>query len=175
VRGAVDAARAEVVAPGAGVAAGKALVTRTVTMCPRTIRFVTGTPLAAPFVITHTKAARVTLSGSTTVKSKTFLKTFALRLNVSANETYKASAEALTNLARISTLGYLPIGTGSLRTGKGRRSLKVTIAKKYRSSLKRKLHTKTQRKKGIKLTVAVTVTNTSGQVTRSTRRFTVKG
>ena len=51
----------------------------------------------------------------------------------------------------------------------------VTVAKKYRKALARKLRTTKQRKTGIKLAVRVTVTDTAGLQTAGTLRVSVKG
>ena len=72
-----------------------------------------------------------------------------------------------------STSGAAP--DGKLASGTGKRTLKVTVAKKYRGALKRKLRTKAQRRVGSKLTVHITVTNAFGQVTQSTQTIKVRG
>ncbi len=139
---------------------------------------VTGTPLGPPQVVAQTpapKAAAVTLGGATTIKTKTFLKSFTLPASVSCDQACSVSGEIATNRAKVATVGELGIGSGTLKSGTGRRTLKAKVAKKYQSGLRRKLRTKRQRKTGIKLTLRITATNASSQVTRKTRVFKIKG
>jgi hypothetical protein len=49
------------------------------------------------------------------------------------------------------------------------------VAKKFRKKLKHKLRTKKQRRKGIKLSAVITVTNGSGQAATARRTIKIKG
>lgn len=142
---------------------------------------VTGTPLPflptppsvyfppAPPPAVDTTRPVLTLS-SKTIKSKSFLATGRLSLTIKCNEACSARAEAFATLGRSTS-----VGKASLKLGTGRRTLRITIAKKQRSKLRAKLHTKAQRKHGLTFRVVVTVRDAAGNATKSTRRVVVKG
>ncbi len=138
---------------------------------------VTGTPLPATVVDVPTDPARpkLTLSGKRTVKVKAFLKAWTLPVGIACDQACSAGGAALSSRARLAAVGDLTIGSGTLGSATGKRTLKVKIARKYQRSLKRHLRTKKQRRRGVKVAVAVTVTNAAGQSTSKTRRFTVRG
>ncbi len=140
---------------------------------------VTGTalPAALTTVIVAAQPHRpvVTLTGRRTVKTKTFKRRRTLTATVGADQAYAASGAALTRGGHIARLGELVVGTGRLASGTGTRTLTVKVAKAYAKRLTRKLRTKRQRRKGVKIDLAVTVSNAAGQSTRATRTYTVKG
>ncbi len=130
------------------------------------------TPTPTPAVPT---APKVKLGGATTVKSKTFLKTYSIGVKVTTDQAASVAGELSTTQATISKVGALTVGSGKLGSGTGTRTVKLKVAKKFRKKLKRKLRTKKQRRKGITLSAVITVTNASGQVARSSRTIKIKG
>jgi hypothetical protein len=140
---------------------------------------VTGTSLAAPtFTLPDSSAPKVALSGATTVKAKKFLKGFVLPVGVACDQACAVGGDVVTSGARLGAaakVGDLAIGSGSLKLGTGKRTLKAKVAKRYRASVRRKLRTRKQRRKGIKLSVAITVKNASGQSRTARRTFKIKG
>jgi Ca2+-binding RTX toxin-like protein len=132
---------------------------------------VNGTPFAA---LPDTARAKVTLSGGT-IKSRAFLKNGTLTVSVACNEPCSAAGEAFTTGARLAKVGELSVGSGSLKLGKGKRTLKVKVAKRYLKSYRHKLRTRRQRRKGVKFSVAVVAKDAAGNVTNATRTVKVKG
>jgi Ca2+-binding RTX toxin-like protein len=112
---------------------------------------------------------------SSTVKSKTFLRTRTLPVKVTCSRACSVFGEAFTTKARIATVGSLSVGSGKLGLGTGTRTLKVKIAKKYLKAFRSKLRTKAQRRKGIKFSVTVTVSDALGIQAKTTRTIKVRG
>ena len=135
---------------------------------------VSGTPFPEPPSPPDTTPPKVTLAGGA-IKSKTFLKKRTLSLSVTCDEACSVTGEAFTTGARIATVGELSIGSGSLKLGTGKRTLKVKVTKRYVKALKRKLRTKKQRRRGLKLPVAVVAKDAAGNVRNARRTVKVKG
>lgn len=129
-----------------------------------------------PVVVTGGDRTKPTVTlGSATIKARDFLADGRLELTVRCNEACSVEGEAFTTLARIAKAGDFSVGTGELRRGTGRRTLRITVAKKYRNRFKRKLRTKAQKRRGVKFSVVVEATDAAGNVTKATRTVTVKG
>ncbi len=140
---------------------------------------VTGTPLgleggSLPPAVTLPVTPKVVLAAPK-VKLKTFLKRFTVALDVTTDQPATVAGELTTTRATISKVGALSIGSGTLASGTGKRTLKLKVAKKFRKKLKRKLRTKRQRRKGITLSAVVAVTNASDQAATATRTIKIKG
>lgn len=135
---------------------------------------VTGTPLSLEGGALPT-APGVTFGGADSVKVKKFLRTYTVATDVTTDQQATVAGELLIAGAKIAKAGDLSLGTGRLAAGNGKRKLKVRVAKKFRKAIKRKLRTKKQRRKGIRLKLVVTVTNTADQATRKTRTIRVRG
>lgn len=116
----------------------------------------------------------VTLS-SKTIKSKTFLDSGHLDVTVSCNEPCSASAKAYKTPAKNPRRGESPIGTGKLKLGTGKRTLRITVAEKFRAQFRSKLQTKAQKRRGVTFRVALAVKDAAGNVTNAARTVTVKG
>ena len=138
---------------------------------------VTGTPLGleggTPTVLPT--APKVTVGGGSTMKVKKFLRSYKLTTQVTSDQPSTVAAELSIAGAKIAKTGDLTLGTSKLKSGTGTRKIKTKVSIRYRKALKRKLRTKKQRRKGIKLKLAVTVTNASGQATKKSRTVRVKG
>ncbi len=138
---------------------------------------VTGTPLGLEGGVLPTlpDVPKLTLGGASTIKSKTFLKKYTVRVAVTTDQPATVAGELTTTQARISKVGALSVGSGKLASGTGKRTLKLKVAKKFRKKLKRKLRTRKQRRKGIKLSAVITVKNASGQTAARRRTIKIKG
>lgn len=141
---------------------------------------VTGTPLGLeggtlPATVTPPTKPALTLGGRSTVTAKAFLRRFTVGVGVTSDQEVAVAGELTTTQATIAKVGALPIGAGKLAAGTGTRTLKLKVAKTFRKRLKRKLRTKRQRRKGIKLSAAITATNAAGQVTAKRKTVRVKG
>lgn len=149
---------------------------------------VTGTPLPAlpgPIAVPpvglppggappakDTTRPRLTLGGAKTIKAKAFLATPRLRLTVRCSEACTASARA--SISRGGGRSLL-VGSGSLKRGTGTRTLRVTIAANRRATVRAKLRTKAQRRKGLKVRVRVTVADAAGNRATGEVSVVVKG
>jgi hypothetical protein len=116
----------------------------------------------------------VTLTGGT-VKSKTFLRQRAVTVKVKCSEACSVKGEAFGTGARLAKVGELSVASGSLKLGTGKRTLKLKVAKRYRKAFARKLRTKRQRRRGLKLAVGVTAKDAAGNATSKRRTVKVKG
>jgi Ca2+-binding RTX toxin-like protein len=129
---------------------------------------VTGTPIP---LISDTARPVVKLS-SKAIRAKKFLDSWRLQVTVSCNEACSATGKAYKLPAK---KGASPVGSGRLKLGTGKRSLSITVAKKFRTQLQAKLRTKAQRRSGVKLRVVLTVKDAAGNVSNASRTVTVKG
>jgi len=143
---------------------------------------ITGEPL--PFVIDVTKipstpstpanVAPVLSVSGLTVKTKSFLKKGTFTLKVTTNEPASVVADLLGK-NRFRAIGDIVVGTGRLAPAAGARRVKVSVGKSNLKTFKRKLRTKKQRRKGVKLRVRVVATDTLGLATTTTKTVTIKG
>lgn len=135
---------------------------------------VTGTPLGLEGG-SLPAAPTVTLGGAGTIRVRKFLRSYTVAADVTTDQPATGLGELTVKGARIAKVGALAIGSGRLRSGTGKRRLKVRVAVRYRKALKRKLRTSRQRRKGVRFALVVTVTNAAGQTTTATRAIRVKG
>lgn len=137
---------------------------------------ITGTPLGLEggTLPTLPTAPRLTLGGKKKLSVKAFLKAYRLSATVTSNQSVSATGVVLLPGARIAKTGDLALGSKTLRRGTGKRRLTVRVAKKHRKALKRKLRTKKQRRKGIRLVLAVTVRNAAGQTQMKRRTVRIR-
>jgi hypothetical protein len=138
---------------------------------------VTGTPMPAgadmapPGPVGDTTRPAVTLT-SKAIKPGTFLDDGHIDLTVSCDEACSVSGKAYKTPAK---KGESPIGDGSLKLGTGKRTLRVTVAKKLRTQFESMLRTKAQKRRGVKLRVVLVIKDAAGNVTNASRTVTVKG
>jgi Ca2+-binding RTX toxin-like protein len=109
-----------------------------------------------------------------TVKTKSFLKKGTFTLKVTTNEPASVVADLLGK-NRFRAIGDIVVGTGRLAPAAGVRGVKVSVGKSNLKTFKRKLRTKKQRRKGVKLRVRVVATDTLGLATTTTKTVTIKG
>jgi Ca2+-binding RTX toxin-like protein len=136
---------------------------------------VNGTPLIAVMPLADVAKPVLRFRGATVTKVRTFLRTFTLSQRVNCGEPCSIAGEIRLSGGRAAAVGDLIIGTGSLRSGAGERTLRAKVARKYQQALRRKLRTRTQRRKGIVLQLRLQATDGAGNVTTTTRRLRVRG
>jgi len=138
---------------------------------------VTGTPMPAgadtapPGPVGDTTRPAVTLA-SKAIKPGMFLGNGHIEVTVSCNEACSVSGKAYKTPAK---KGESPIGTGSLKLGTGKRTLRITVAKKLRAQFESMLRSKAQKRRGVKLRVVLVIKDAAGNVTNASRTVTVKG
>jgi hypothetical protein len=116
------------------------------------------TPASATFDV-------VSVAVSKAISLKALLKK-GLSVKVNSNEptTFAFEIVAATKSAKLAKVGDLIISTKSLGSGTGTRTVKLTIAKKWRKALKTKS----------KLTLRTVGTDASGNRTTTTKRLKLK-
>jgi hypothetical protein len=133
---------------------------------------VTAPPPGSAPVVDRTRPV-VALSGKT-IRSGSFLDNGHIDLTVSCNEACSASGKAYRTPAK-ARAGKASIGGGSLKLGTGKRTLRITVAKKFRAEFQSKLQTKAQKHRGVKFSIELTVEDAAGNATKASRTVTVKG
>jgi hypothetical protein len=138
---------------------------------------VTGTPVpgfAGTAPAGDTARPVVTLSART-IDLRTFLDNGHLDLTVSCNEACSVSGKAYKTPAKTPRASKSPVGAGKLELGTGKRTLRITVSKKFRAQFESLLRTKAQKRRGVKFGVVLVITDAAGNVTTSSRTVTVKG
>ncbi len=141
---------------------------------------ITGVPLPSVIDVrqiprpTPANVAPVLSVSGLTVKTKPFLKKGTFTLKVTTNEPASVVADLLGK-NRFRAIGDIVVGTGRMAPAAGARRVKVSVGKSNLRTFKRKLRTKKQRKKGVKLRVRVVATDTLGLATTTTKTVTIKG
>lgn len=143
---------------------------------------VTGTPMPAVGGTTGPTGDRPRPGGDTAppvvklsieaIKSETFLDTGHLDVAVSCSEACSVSGKAYKTPKK---KGQSPIGSGKLKLGTGKRTLRITVARKHRTQFESMLRTKAQKRSGVRFRVDLVVKDAAGNVTNSSRTVTVKG
>ena len=105
------------------------------------------------------------------MKAKAFNRTGALKVAVTCDEACALTGEIETAQAKLAAVGRLSIGSGRLRSGTGRRTLTLKVAKRYRKALRRKLRAK---RAGMPLVLSVTATDAAGNSATKSAKVRVK-
>lgn len=131
------------------------------------------TALPAAVVAGDTTKPKTKLSGSTTIRAKTLLRTRTIPVTVTVSE--KALLEGdLFSGAKSGTVGQTLLGKGKLGLSAKKRTLKIKVSKARVKAIVKKSRSKAARKKGYAVTVTVRTTDVVGLSNKASRTFRIK-